>query len=102
MVAAATLGAIAALASCKKGSGSDCNAAVGNYMTRIEALIDHEKTSDQERKLAKAGLPGLREQLLASCRDLPWDETARRCVAEAKTADDLEACDPFAGKPASK
>ena len=55
---------------------------------------------EEYRKLAKLGLPGLREQLLESCRKQPWSEAARRCVAAARTADELEPCDPFGDQPA--
>jgi hypothetical protein len=96
-IGALALAAMIAGAGCKKAGKASCASAVGNFIARVEAQIDREKTSDKERELVRTGLPGLREKLMTSCVELPWSQQALRCITDAKAAEDLEACDPFGG-----
>lgn len=95
-ILASLLLALAPAAGCGKKDELACGAVVARYIKNVETVVEREVQDDRERKLITTGLPGLRERMLASCRDLPWSESARRCIAEARTADELEKCNPFA------
>lgn len=82
-------------AGCKSGESLDCEAVIGHYMTKVEALIERESDSPEARKLATTGLPGLREKLVTSCRDQEWSVGARKCILRAEAAEDLEKCNPI-------
>lgn len=80
---------------CKKGESLDCEAVIGHYMSKVEALIESESESPEAKKLASSGLPGLREKLVTACREQKWSESARKCILHAETAEDLESCNPI-------
>lgn len=88
--------AVAVAAGCGKKDELACDAVVAGYIKNVETVVEREVQDERERKLITTGLPGLRERMLASCRELPWSESARRCIAEARTANELEKCNPFA------
>jgi hypothetical protein len=87
--------AVCLSAGCSKGESLDCEAVVGHYMSKVEALIERQSESPETRKLATTGLPGLREKLVAACREQEWSEAARKCILRAETAEQLETCNPI-------
>lgn len=97
------IGALAALAvaasACGKSDGSDCKAVAAHVAELLER--DIERGGDAERLAeARLNLPPLRDALVQSCEDGEWSDAVRRCIVDAQSADELDACGPTAGAAA--
>lgn len=102
-VFAVALPAALAAAGCGgRGEGPDCKAAAAAYASLLQGELEKSYTAATasgapeaamaDKKKALSLIPLAKESIAKECTEKKWDREARRCITEARTADDLERC----------
>jgi hypothetical protein len=102
-IVAITLSAALAAIGCRGGGeGPDCKAAAAAYASLLQDELEKSYTAanaagapeaaSADKKKALSLIPLAKESIAKECTEKKWDREARRCIADARTADDLERC----------
>jgi hypothetical protein len=98
----ATLSLVAFAGCKKKGGGGDCDSTVNSAVDRMmdqqmkEGMKDEKMTPEMKKMaedMAKSMGPKMKAAMTKSCKDDKWSAEALKCIDDAKTEKDFDACE---------